>query len=246
MQVIPAIDVLDSKAVRLRKGRYDEVTVYHDHPVELAREWAAHCERLHVVDLEGARAGKPVQRDLIRELVRAFGAGVQVGGGVRSFDAVEDYVSLGVDRVVLGTAALKDPSLVERAATAFPNRIILAVDARGGMVATEGWLEQSETRAVDLVQRFARFPLAGVLYTDIDRDGTEVGPNVAETARLARDTGVPVIASGGVGTLEHLRELHAAETGIVAAIVGRALHEGRFSIREAISAAGVPSGTHPE
>ncbi|HEY6726426.1 MAG TPA: HisA/HisF-related TIM barrel protein, partial [Polyangiaceae bacterium] len=158
----------------------------------------------------------------------------------------EDYVALGVDRVVLGTAALKDPSLVERAATAFPQRIILAVDARGGMVATEGWLEQSETRAVDLVRRFAEFPLAGVLYTDIDRDGTEVGPNVAETARLARDTGVPVIASGGVGTLAHLRELCAAEAGIVAAIVGRALHEARFSIREAISAAGVPSGARPE
>ena len=246
MQVIPAIDVLDSKAVRLRKGRYDEVTVYHDHPIELAREWAADCERLHVVDLEGARAGSPVQRDLIRELVRAFGAGVQVGGGVRSFSAIEDYVSLGVERVVLGTAALKDPGLVERAATAFPGRIILAVDARQGMVATEGWLEQSETRAVDLVQRFASFPLAGVLYTDIDRDGTEVGPNVAETARLARDTGVPVIASGGVGTLAHLRELCTAEAGIVAAIVGRALHEARFSIREAISAAGVPSGTRPE
>ncbi|HEU5076251.1 MAG TPA: 1-(5-phosphoribosyl)-5-[(5-phosphoribosylamino)methylideneamino]imidazole-4-carboxamide isomerase [Polyangiaceae bacterium] len=246
MQVIPAIDVLDSKAVRLRKGRYDQVTVYHDRPVELAREWAGACARLHVVDLEGARAGSPVQRDLIRELVHAFGAGVQVGGGVRSFSAVEDYVSLGVERVVLGTAALKDPQLVERAALAFPDRIILAVDARQGMVATEGWLEQSETRAVDLVQRFAQFPLAGVLYTDIDRDGTEVGPNVAETARLARATGVPVIASGGVGTLAHLRELGAAEAGIVAAIVGRALHESRFSILEAISAAEGPAGPRPE
>ena len=246
MQVIPAIDILAAQAVRLRKGRYDEVTVYHDDPVELARTWAQDCDRLHVVDLEGARAGSPVQRELIQKLVRAFGAGVQVGGGVRSYAAVEDYVALGVDRVVLGTAALKDPALVERAATAFPHRIILAVDARQGMVATEGWLEQSETRAVDLVNRFAKFPLAGVLYTDIDRDGTEVGPNVAETARLARDTGVPVIASGGVGTLAHLSELGTAEPGIVAAIVGRAIHEGRFSIREAISAAGVPSGTRQE
>lgn len=246
MQVIPAIDVLDSKAVRLLKGRYEEVTVYHDHPAELARAWAHSCERLHVVDLEGARAGRPVQRELIRQLVESFGPGVQVGGGVRTLAAVEDYVSLGVDRVVLGTAALKDPDVVERAAMAFPDRIILAVDARQGMVATEGWLEQSETRAVDLVQRFAHLPLAGVLYTDIERDGTEVGPNVAETARLARDTGVPVIASGGVGTLAHLAELARAEVGIVAAIVGRALHEGRFSIAEAISSAGVPSGTQQE
>ena len=127
-----------------------------------------------------------------------------------------------------------------------PARIVLAVDARQGMVATEGWLEQSETRAVDLVQRFAHLPLAGVLYTDIERDGTEVGPNVAETARLARDTGLPVIASGGVGTLAHLSELARAEAGIVAAIVGRALHEGRFSIAEAISSAGVPSSKQQE
>src|SRR6186713_591586 len=237
MQVIPAIDVLDSKAVRLLKGRYEEVTVYHDHPAELARAWAQSCERLHVVDLEGARAGRPVQRDLIRQLVESFGPGVQVGGGVRTLAAVEDYVSLGVERVVLGTAALKDPDVVERAATAFPDRIILAVDARQGMVATEGWLEQSETRAVDLVQRFAHLPLAGVLYTDIERDGTEVGPNVAETARLARDTGVSVIASGGVGTLEHLRSLARAGAGIVGAIVGRAIHEQRFSIAEAVAAA---------
>lgn len=243
MIVIPAIDLLEAKAVRLLKGSYEQVTVYHDRPSELAREWAEHCERLHVVDLDGARAGRPVQRDLIRELVGSFGPGVQVGGGVRSFEAVEDYFSLGVERVVLGTAALKDPKLVETAARKYPGRVILAVDARHGFVATEGWLEQSETAAVDLVKSFREVPLSAVLYTDIERDGTEVGPNIPETARLASETGVDVIASGGVGTLTHLRELHRAGSGIVAAIVGRAIHERRFRLEEAILAAGVPSAT---
>jgi phosphoribosylformimino-5-aminoimidazole carboxamide ribotide isomerase len=241
MQVIPAIDLLDQKAVRLSKGRYDQVTVYHDDPPALARSWSGKAERLHVVDLLGAKQGQPVQRDLIRCLVDAFGPGVQVGGGVRSFEAAEDYFSLGVERVVLGTAALKDRGLVERIASAYPARVILAVDARQGKVATEGWLEQSETKASDLLRSFEQSPLAAVLYTDIDRDGTEVGPNIPETARLARNGGVPVIASGGVGTLEHLKELSTSDPGIVAAIVGRAIHEHRFSLEEAISAAGVPS-----
>jgi phosphoribosylformimino-5-aminoimidazole carboxamide ribotide isomerase len=241
MQVIPAIDILDGKAVRLKKGRYDEVTVYHDDPSVLARAWSTEVERLHVVDLEGARAGHPVQRDLIRKLVESFGPGVQVGGGVRTQQAVDDYFELGVERVVLGTAALKDRALVEYAGRTYPDRVILAVDARQGKVATEGWLEQSEALASDLVKSFRELPLAAVLYTDIDRDGMEGGPNVAETARLAREGRVPVIASGGVGTLAHLSELRAADPGIVAAIVGRAVHEQRFRLADAISAAGVHS-----
>jgi phosphoribosylformimino-5-aminoimidazole carboxamide ribotide isomerase len=245
MQVIPAIDLLEGKAVRLTKGRYDAVTIYHDDACALAKAWSGHVERLHVVDLEGARAGYPMQRELVSGLVKSFGPGVQVGGGVRTLAAVEDYFSLGVERVVLGTAALKDPDVVERAATSFSDRIVLAVDARQGRVATEGWLDQSETRASDLVRRFAELPLAAVLYTDIDRDGTEVGPNVMETARLAEEGGVPVIASGGVGTLAHLADLARAHPQIVAAIVGRAVHEKRFSLAQAISAAGVPSIDRP-
>ncbi len=245
MQVIPAIDLLEGKAVRLTKGRYDQVTVYDDDACALAATWSGQVERLHVVDLEGARAGQPVQRELIRGLVNSFGSGVQVGGGVRTLAAVDDYFSLGVERVVLGTAALKHPEIVEQAATRYAHRIVLAVDARQGLVATEGWLEQSETRATDLVRRFAELPLAAVLYTDIERDGTEVGPNVAETARLAEEGGVPVIASGGVGTLAHLTELSQAHPRIVAAIVGRAVHEKRFSLAQAISAAGVPSAELP-
>ncbi|HYJ08786.1 MAG TPA: 1-(5-phosphoribosyl)-5-[(5-phosphoribosylamino)methylideneamino]imidazole-4-carboxamide isomerase [Polyangiaceae bacterium] len=237
MEVIPAIDLLDGKAVRLMKGRYEDVTVYHDNPPVLAAGWAGKVKRLHVVDLEGARAGKAVQRDLVIRLVKSFGAGVQVGGGVRSFDAVKSYFDLGVERVVLGTAALRQPELVEQAAQAYPGRIIIAVDARNGYVATDGWLDQSERLASDLVRELSKNALAAALYTDIDRDGTEVGPNVEATARLGRETNVPVIASGGVGTLAHLTTLATTGAGIVGAIVGRALHEGRFSLDQAVQAA---------
>jgi phosphoribosylformimino-5-aminoimidazole carboxamide ribotide isomerase len=237
MELIPAIDLLSGNAVRLRQGRYEDVTVYSTDPAALAKSWSGLAPRLHVVDLEGARAGAPVQRELVKSLVAAFGPGVQVGGGVRTFEAAEAYFELGVERVVLGTAAIRDPGLVNRATLAFPGRVIIAVDAKGGFVATDGWLEQSERRAVDLVREMSALPLAAVLYTDIDRDGMEVGPNIAETARLARETGVPVIASGGVGTLDHLRALGAADAGIVGAIVGRAILEKRFSIEEGMQAA---------
>ena len=237
MHIIPAIDLLGGKAVRLRQGRYEDVTTYSDPPEEIARRWRGIVPRLHVVDLEGAKAGHAVQADAVQKVVRAFGDGVQTGGGIRSFDAVESYFSLGVSRVVLGTAAIRDPGLLKRAAFAHPGAIVVAVDARGGFVATDGWLDVSERRAVEVVRDVAPLPIAGVLYTDIQRDGMETGPNVVETARLADETGIPVIASGGVGTLDHLHALAQASPRIVAAIVGRALHEGRFTLEEAVQAA---------
>jgi phosphoribosylformimino-5-aminoimidazole carboxamide ribotide isomerase len=237
LEVIPAIDLLDGKAVRLRQGRYEDVTIYDEQPHVVAAEWSGRVKRLHVVDLEGAKAGHPVQRALVRKVVAAFGAGVQVGGGVRSMAAVDAYFELGVERVVLGTAAIRDPALVREAAAAYPGRIIVAVDARNGYVATDGWLDQSERRAVDLVRELADLGLAAVLYTDIERDGTEVGPNVEATAALAREGGVPVIASGGVGKLEHLQAIAATGAEVVGAIVGRALHEKRFTLEQAVEAA---------
>jgi len=234
MQLIPAIDLLDGKAVRLRQGRYEEATVYEEPPPVLAAAWSGQVQRLHVVDLEGARDGKPVQKALVREVVAAFGRGVQIGGGVRSMEAVDGYFELGVERVVLGTAAIDNPALVEQAAKAYPGRIIVAVDARNGLVATAGWLSQSERRAIDVVREFAPHGLAAVLYTDIERDGMEVGPNIKATVELAAG-GVPVIASGGVGTLAHVRAI-AREPGIAGMIVGRALHEKRFSLEDAIAA----------
>jgi phosphoribosylformimino-5-aminoimidazole carboxamide ribotide isomerase len=238
MHVIPSIDLLDGKVVRLLKGRYDAVTVYSNDPAAVAAAWRGQSPILHVVDLEGARQGHAVQADAVRAIVAAFGPGVQVGGGVRSTQAVETYLELGIDRVVMGTAAIANPELVAQAAERFPGRVIAALDARQGMVATAGWLEQSECRAIDVVRRLAHLPLFAVLYTDIDRDGTEQGPNVECTAQLADDGAMPVIASGGVGTIAHLEALARRAKGsrIVGAIVGRALHEKRFSLAEAICA----------
>jgi phosphoribosylformimino-5-aminoimidazole carboxamide ribotide isomerase len=237
MDVIPAIDLIAGRAVRLKQGRYDQVTTYDEPPEAIAAGWRGVVGRLHVVDLEGAKAGHAVQIDSLRRIVAGFGTGVQVGGGIRSFEAVENALALGVERVILGTAAIRDPELVRRAALTYPGRVIVAVDAKDGLVATDGWLEVSERRAIDLVRDVGTLPIAAVLYTDIQRDGMETGPNIAETARLADETRVAVIASGGVGTLEHLRALARASQGIVAAIVGRALHEKRFTLAEAVRAA---------
>jgi phosphoribosylformimino-5-aminoimidazole carboxamide ribotide isomerase len=232
--VVPAIDLLGGKVVRLREGRYDQVTVFDEDPPARARAWRGKVPWLHVVDLEGARAGRPMQRDAVRAVIEAFGPGVQIGGGVRTRESFEAYRTLGASRIVLGSAAVKDGALVRDLAGAYPGEVILAVDARAGLVATEGWTETTRIRAVDLVRSFAGVPLGGVLYTDVSRDGTRVGPNVDETARIAGETAVPVIASGGVGTLEDLQRL--SERGIAACIVGRALYEQAFTLDEAIEA----------
>jgi phosphoribosylformimino-5-aminoimidazole carboxamide ribotide isomerase len=236
MHILPAIDLLEGKAVRLHQGRYDEVTVYDSDPVALAARMRGKVQQLHVVDLEGARQGKPVQGDLVRAIVQAFGPGVEVGGGVRSGDVAEAYFALGVDRVVLGTAAVHDVDLVRRLAHAHPERIIVALDARAGFVATSGWQETSSRKALDVARDLASAPIAAILYTDIQRDGTQTGPNLVATAVLARDGGFPVIASGGVGSLLHLRAL-AGISGVVGAIVGRALYERAFTLEEALDAA---------
>jgi phosphoribosylformimino-5-aminoimidazole carboxamide ribotide isomerase len=233
--VIPAIDLLGGKAVRLRQGRYDDVTVFDEHPAQRAVGWRGRVPLLHVVDLEGARAGEPVQRDAVRAIVEAFGPGVQVGGGVRTRESFESYRRLGAARVVLGSAAVRDPALVRALAEEAPGCVVVAVDARDGFVAVDGWTQATRTRAVDLVGLLADAPLAGVLYTDVVRDGMRAGPNVEATAELAALTPVPVIASGGVGSLDDLRAL--AARGVGACIVGRALYENVFTLEEAIEAA---------
>jgi phosphoribosylformimino-5-aminoimidazole carboxamide ribotide isomerase len=233
--VIPAIDLLGGQAVRLHQGRYDAVTVYDDDPPARARAWRGKVPFLHVVDLEGARDGQPVQTATVRAVVEAFGPGVEVGGGVRTRASFDAYLALDAARIVLGSAAVRDASLVRALAVEHPGVVILAVDARDGFVAVDGWTQPTRVRAVDLVRSFADAPLAGVLYTDVARDGTRSGPNVAATAELATQTPVPIIASGGVGALADLRAL-AAE-GISACIVGRAIYDGTFTLDEAIEAA---------
>jgi phosphoribosylformimino-5-aminoimidazole carboxamide ribotide isomerase len=234
--VIPAIDLLDGKAVRLHQGRYDAVTVYDADPPARARSWRGRVPWLHVVDLEGARTGRPVAGEMVRAIVDAFGPGVQVGGGVRTRDSFKAYRWLGAARVVLGSAAVHDSGLVRSLAAEEPGVVVAAVDARDGFVAVDGWTQATRVRAADLVRSLEDAPLGGFLYTDVARDGTRGGPNIDATAELAKHTAVPVIASGGVGSLDDLRAL--ASRGITACIVGRALYDGTFTLEEAIEAAG--------
>ena len=235
MRILPSIDLLDGKAVRLLQGRYDAVTVFDEDPVGRARSWRGKAPVLHVVDLAGARDGKPAQLAQLRAIAGAFGRGVQAGGGVRTRDDFEAVLAAGATRVVLGTAAVHHPALVLELAAAHPGVVVVAVDARDGFVAVEGWTRPTRARAVDVVRALGDAPLAGVLYTDVSRDGTGAGPNLEATAELAAQVPLPVIASGGVGSLEHLRAL--AARGIDACIIGRALYEGAFTLDEAIDAA---------
>jgi phosphoribosylformimino-5-aminoimidazole carboxamide ribotide isomerase len=236
LELWPAIDLFRGQAVRLHQGDYDKVTVYHSDPVALAASWRGVASHLHVVDLEGARSGRRIEGELVQRIIEAFGPGVEVGGGVRDRAAIESYLELGAQRVVLGTAAIRDQGLVRDAATAYPGRIVLALDAKDGLVATDGWLAVSTRAAVDVVRELADLPIAAILYTDIARDGTRTGPNVEATARLASEGGLPVLASGGIAKLDDLRRL-AKRRGIVGAIVGRALYEKSFTLEEAVSAA---------
>ena len=236
MDLWPAIDLFRGQAVRLHQGDYDQVTVYHADPAALAASWRGIAKHLHVVDLEGARSGRRVESALVKRIVEAFGPGVEVGGGVRDRDAIESYLALGVERVVLGTVAIRDPRLVREVALAHPGRIVLALDAKDGLVATDGWLSMSTRTAVEVVRELADLPVAAILYTDIARDGTRTGPNVEATARLAEQGGVPVLASGGIASLDDLRTL-ATYPGIAGAIVGRALYEKSFTLEEAVRAA---------
>lgn len=235
MRVYPAMDLLGGRVVRLHKGRYDAVTVYSDDPVGTVRGFVeAGAERVHIVDLDGAREGRPAQAALVASVIAATGARVQVGGGIRAMEQLEAYVAAGVERVVLGTAAVKDPAFVEAACGRFA--VVIAVDARDGMVAVEGWTEGSSVSAVDLAKHAQQFGARAVLYTDIARDGTGEGPNVEATAALARNVpGLEVIASGGIGSRAHLEAL-AARPEIAACVVGRALYDGTMTARDALSA----------
>jgi phosphoribosylformimino-5-aminoimidazole carboxamide ribotide isomerase len=234
MNVYPAMDLLGGRVVRLHKGDYDAVTVYADDPAAtLARFADAGATRAHIVDLDGARSGAPLQAPLIRTLLRSAPIAVQVGGGIRSIDHAKGYLDAGADRVVLGTSAVSDPAWVERACGALP--VVVAVDARDGWVAVAGWTETSGITAMDLARRAKAWGACAVLYTDVARDGTGAGPNVDATEALALAVpGVEVIASGGIGSLAHLAAL-AERKAIGACVVGRALYEGVFDVRDAIA-----------
>jgi phosphoribosylformimino-5-aminoimidazole carboxamide ribotide isomerase len=236
-ELIPAIDLLGGRCVRLAQGRYDRATEYGDDSGAMARRFVrASIRRLHVVDLDGARDGEPANEDAVRAIVRAAGSvPVQLGGGMRELASVEDALTLGVERVILGTVALRDPRLVRQAATAFPGRVAVGIDARDGRVAVEGWEEESGTSALDLARRFEDAGVAALVHTDIARDGMETGPNLEATLEIARAVSIPVIASGGVGSLEDVRRAAAAaREGLAGLIVGRALYTGAVDLGDAL------------
>jgi phosphoribosylformimino-5-aminoimidazole carboxamide ribotide isomerase len=230
MILFPAIDLKDGQAVRLLRGELQSATVFNDDPAAQARAFAeAGFEWLHLVDLNGAFAGRPVNAPAVEAILRAVDLPVQLGGGIRDMATIERWLALGVRRVILGTVAVKNPALVREACRAFPGRVVLGIDARGGRVAVEGWAEVSEITALDLARRFEDAGAAAIVYTDIDRDGALQGANVEATRSLAEAVATPVIASGGVASLDDLAAFLAiAGAGIEGVISGRALYDGRI------------------
>lgn len=240
MDVIPAIDLLEGRCVRLFQGDYEQSQVFNDNPVEVAKRWEVEgATRLHLVDLDGAKAGKPENWQAIKAIVDAVDLPIQVGGGLRDADRVSALFNLGVQYAILGTAAVENPDLVGQLSSQFPERIIVGIDAREGKVATKGWLETSEVMAVDLAQRMQDQGAAAIVYTDIKRDGTMKGPNLEALRELATAIDTPVIASGGVSSVSDLLSLLSlVSAGVSGVIVGKALYTGDVSLKDAIRAVG--------
>jgi phosphoribosylformimino-5-aminoimidazole carboxamide ribotide isomerase len=233
MLIYPAIDLLNGRCVRLRQGDYSQETVFSDDPAAVVRKWVElGADRIHVVDLDGAKAGKPVNGPVIRKIVEAAGVPVQLGGGLRTDADLDAAFDWGVRWAVLGTRALQSPEWVRTAAQRFPHKIVLGVDAKNGFVATEGWLQVSKVKAVELAQQVSDSPLAAVVYTDIAKDGMMSGPNFDALVEMQAAIPLPVIASGGVCTLDHVRRLMAE--GIPGCIIGRALYEGSLDLAAAL------------
>ncbi|MEM1064888.1 MAG: 1-(5-phosphoribosyl)-5-[(5-phosphoribosylamino)methylideneamino]imidazole-4-carboxamide isomerase [Pseudomonadota bacterium] len=234
MILYPAIDLKDGQCVRLLRGEMADATVFNDDPAAQARAFeAAGCEWIHLVDLNGAFAGEPVNGKAVEAILAAIGVPAQLGGGIRDMATIARWLDKGLARVILGTAAVEDPDLVREAAAAFPGQVAVGLDARGGRVATRGWAEETDLEVTDLARHFQDAGIAAIIYTDIERDGAMAGPNVAATEALARAVDVPVIASGGVSSLADLKRLRA--TGVIAgAISGRALYDGAIDLREGL------------
>ena len=240
MEVIPAIDLIDGRCVRLYQGDYSRETVYSDDPVEVALRWERMgARRIHVIDLDGARAGSPQNLDVIRRIADEVGLPVQMGGGVRTIESVREVLDSGVDRVMLGTVALRDPDIVISACERFgADKVLVAIDSRDGAVAVSGWTAGSETAATDLLRLMMDAGVRTFLCTDISRDGTLTGPDYVFMRSLVAIAGAGVIAAGGIATVDHLRKL--ASIGVGGAVIGRALYTGDIDLALAISAIGSP------
>lgn len=236
MQVWPAIDLRGGKCVRLRQGDYQQETVFAQSPADVARQFADQgAKHLHIVDLEGAREGLPVNLPAVQEILAAIDIETELGGGIRDEQSVEELFAFGVSRLVIGTSALTDPEWFRAACRKYPGRLVLGIDARDGKAATDGWLNTSNVPAIELAQQFANEPLAAIIYTDIATDGMMRGPNVLAMAEMQAAVDVPIVASGGVTSIDDVARL--LETGVAGCIIGRALYEGTLSLADAIRVA---------
>ena len=236
MLLIPAIDLKDGKCVRLKQGRMEDATVFGDDPTEPAKRFAnAGCSWLHLVDLNGAFAGEPVNKQAVLAIRQASSANIQLGGGIRNLGMIESWLDAGIARVILGTIAVTDATIVREACREFAGHIAVGIDTKAGMVATDGWAKDAGISGVDLARQFEDAGVSAIIHTDIDRDGLMQGPNLEQTCALARETSIPVIVSGGVSTLDDVRAIRKAEAdGIAGAIIGRALYEG-MDIEQALA-----------
>jgi phosphoribosylformimino-5-aminoimidazole carboxamide ribotide isomerase len=237
MIVIPAIDLKEGKCVRLEQGLMEKDTVFNDNPAAQARDWQNQgAELLHIVDLDGAFAGEPKNRAAIEAIVKAITIPAQLGGGIRDIATIEAYLSLGLSRVIIGTAAQRNPELVLEACKMFPGRIVVGIDAKSGMVAVQGWAEVTDITAVNLARKFEGFGVSAIIYTDISRDGMLQGPNLEATKALAESVSIPIIASGGVSTLKDIENMMAIElSGVTGVITGKAIYSGAIRLNEAIA-----------
>jgi len=233
--VYPAIDIRGGRCVRLRQGDYAQETIFADDPAAMAQNWIDQgAQILHLVDLDGAKTGQPVNGDAIRRIVQLSDVPCQLGGGIRNEDHLRQVFGWGVQRAIIGSRAVQDPDWLGRMAHAYPQRIVLGIDAKDGMVATEGWLHVSECSALDLAKRCEDWPLGGLIYTDIARDGMMSGPNLPAQTEMAKSVRLPVIASGGVTTVQHVLQLR--DNGLAGVIIGRALYEGSLQLSDVLAA----------
>ncbi len=236
IEIIPAIDLLGGKCVRLLQGDYKKVTEFNENPIEQALRWVSQgAESLHLVDLDGAKTGKPLNDLIIKEIRSQIDIPIQIGGGVRNMKRAEDLIKLGINRVILGTIAIEEPIIIEKLAKKYPKKIVIGIDAKDGKVATRGWQNRSETKAIDLIERFSDKGIGAFICTDIATDGTLKGPNIPFLSEMATRSEVPLIASGGIGNLgDILSILPLEEKGISGIILGRALYDGTVDLSEAI------------
>ena len=235
MRIIPAVDIKEGRCVRLVQGKVDQETVYSNDPLSMANHWDEEgAQTIHVVDLDGAFQGSPINAEIVKNIIYSSSVDIQVGGGIRTLETIETYVKAGAYRIIIGTVAQQEPEFVEEACKRFPHKIIVGIDARDGLVAVKGWVEVSEQKATDLAQKLKGYGIAGFIFTDISRDGMLQGPNLESIKEFAESTQLPVIASGGVSRLEDIKNLAKLESyGIEGVIVGKALYDKTLTFKEA-------------